>query len=375
MAETGMWGAPAGIIAGQQMDNQRLKTRVEAQETMGRIAAQPGENLLRQAQARAANALAGQNEAESVALAIDKRFSEGYGRASQGALAAAGGAAGPLGSPTVYNMGAPSDALIAEANWLILQPGAPRARINKLLETATEMRQKEASREKQLAEADREIAQTRKLEQDAMLQGIQYAGSSPQAHANSWRELNAKGAPLADALNGDFMHDRRVLAQYALGSLTEDQKIDNAVAAEKLKLDKIQTQTQKTNAITASKVATKRVELMDVQVDALRLAGGNGTVEAEVAGDALRYAKHQKLVTDREKEFPAAYRNSDKLKVGQTYTLKDSSLGRLEVDPKTGVKSWAIIKPALVAPPTPRTREQVLAGRRAILATTNSTGD
>jgi len=347
------------------MENRTLTAQTGAMEAMGRIAAQPAENALRQAQARAQTALAQQNEAEQLDKALEARLGAGY---SQQLLSRG---TGPLSSPM---QGDAATAMENEANWREAQ-GAPRKGIHDLRVGASKLRQEAASAAKARADADDSAAQTRDKNSAAMLRGIQHATSSFEAYTTEFPKLNGPGSPLAGQLSGNFAKDSQILAQYALGSVTEDQRQDNARAKAQLALNSAQLATQQTTARTASTVATKRVELMDVQIDALKLAGGNGTVESEVAGDALRYAKYQKLVADREAEYPAAYRNSNALTVGRTYTLKDSSLGRLEVDPKTGVKSWAIIKPALVAPPTPRTREDVIAGRKAALANSNVGGD
>ena len=349
MAAAALWGAPAGDVAYQQMADQRqdtanrtLTAQTGALETMGRIAAQPGERALREAQAQDAQAQAEGRAYELKQKQIAQQRLIDYS-AQRGQVAT-------VGQVPVAGAPKPQTELEQYADWYEKQPGSDPAVSGKIRGQIAEIAQKNASADFDTARAAGSRVVTASGENAAMVKELTVALSSPEAYAKSFPRLNGKGSPLEGQLSGNYAQDYPRINRFAMGSIDKAKQRELEMQAAENKSQAALRNAQGLQAKQAVAASKANVIRLDAREKALISAGGSGTAAAEAAKLATAEAKAQAADAANLLANPAVPLDPKQYVERQTYTVT------------TGIHRGALVW--FVKDPTYRDGNGVLRGWR-----------
>lgn len=372
MAE--LFGAPLGEIAAEQLTRQEYLGALQAQHALGEIEKQPAQRQLIQAQARKTSAEASTGELKvqqaQRAMRLEQDFQASRrlqaGVAAQGRLADVtdlppGVRAGTQTLSEAMRQTSLADPLREKYNWMRNNGGTTEDLADLAKEiAATEEKEAIAGyRNTQARQGQQKLQEGQAQQMGGMARS---AAASSGAYSQFYMALAGQNSPMAKWLTGDYTTDKPRLEAYANSTETALQQSQEARAQAKLELEEKRAKASNAHAYAGAALAKARKEKIDLQVEAIKKAGGEGSPEMVALKETQTAAKMQQMEKERLVMHPALKLSSSTWVEGKTYTLADGSVGRVMKDPKTG--EWAV---DVILPPlkrmTPRTPDEVRAAR------------
>lgn len=348
-----LFGAPSGIIAADKLraDNTRsreasVKSMLDAQESMGRLALMPYEAAKLTATARNQNAEAigrEQSAADEQALqALESDFSrqdpQAQARQQLAALAASKGqvaTVGDLEDGKVPRPKSQADYLERFADYAESR-GAPPSQVAKTRKAVADIREKEAIGGYRTAQAAQVQAQQEEKLAERVGRIAAAAAESPQNYmAILGSPQGAKLLPLKQ-LSGDYEADRPLLeavaqsSQDALARSREQRETLNSEARRKLE------DAQTSKARSDTKVAVDRETRLTQTAEIKAKTVGQQSPEAKEAAKELAAARLATRVAKHLEQHPLMPLDVKSLKPGMTYTMADGRVMRWDLNPATG---------------------------------------
>jgi len=340
-----LFGAPSGDIAAQKLREDALKSNLDAQESLGRIALQPVEVQLKQAQTRLAGAEAGAKELATGQAAqemqLEQDFVKDPQRQAQMTFAEKLERQGKIATTDDLQDGRvptlPSEADYFEKFAAYARSrNAPPSMLTKITDKIATIREKEA-----IAAKDQAIAyqdeQKGKAEQAKRVSNVASAAAeSPAAYmAIMGNPATSRLLPLK-LLTGDYNADLPMLKAVAAAGQDSLTRMENLrKEADDVSKDKLRmAQKNKANA----DVVRQEEEFQWRKKDAEMKAKHEGpyAVGASEANQALEESRRVLSIKRHLEQYPAYPLDDKTLELGKAYTAPDGRVGVYSKNPSTG---------------------------------------
>jgi len=326
-----LFGTPLGEIARSESNRAGMLGGLQAQELMGKIAAQPAELQYKRSLGRLHEAEAQGKEAESAAqqqmLNLQLEWSKGE-TAARAALVAGAESQGQVATVADLKGGSAQAALrpVSQADSLrrfaefAEKRGVPPLALAKLHKDIADIAQSEAIGAYRTAQAgDIEDKATRAKRQE--LGGIAAAAAQdPRTYAAIMMDPQARKM-LPPQLTGNYTTDAPVLRAIAQSSLDADKQADNARAEQDV-ASKIARRKSASAASGANvKLTQARLGIAQEVLTNLKKYGGPTAAAALDATRTTSEARQAAAAAAEAKNFPAMPLSEKDILSGQTYTL------------------------------------------------------
>lgn len=345
-----MFGAPAGILAGEESGRQNMLAGVQAQKLLGDIAMQPAEMGYKQSLARlhSAEALAKEQEAvdQQQMLDMQKKFLV-QGQAQLTDAARAQGREATV--EDLNGKGQPrsqADDLRAFADFAAAN-GAPPLALAKTRKLITEITEKEAIGADHASRAVTQAWNQQKTRVGLVSNIAGAAAESPQNYLTILADPKNREL-LPKELTGDWATDAPVLRAISAAGQDAIRRGElelKAVEAEgRAQRRRVQEEKDAAN-IALAEERTRRTRLLANDLEKYGGPGSRATqnsrkemTDAQKAANAARDAKeHPPLILDPNSRIP-----------GQKYKLADGRIARWEVNPATGKYGLNVLSAAQI---------------------------
>lgn len=344
MAE--LFGAPLGIIAKQEGNQQEMLRGLTAQKMLGDIEAQPTELAYKRqlGSLHAADAALKMQEVGSNAAmlrlqsdwaeqeargGLADKISQTEGRVATTADVPKGGAA---------KAWSPATKLIELAQFAEARKVPPQL-LTKLYESIAGIQKEEGVREHNTAQAAERRYTVESKERDELGGAAAAAASSPENYA---RISMFGGLPqeILKKLTGNYATDRKALQYLADSTRTAQQQADQARQAQELKLSGARVATSQAKANAYIQVAKARVDRLKQDADILEKTAGPKTQAYIDKLKTTSEAQRELTVAWELRNYPTVPLKAADRELGKVYTGSDGTRFRYHGVNEAGVPLW-----------------------------------
>lgn len=356
---SGVWGAPGGIMAAQDQANQNDLTQMKLLEGLG--TAKLNELNVQEKQ----NAL----DQQKALLEIERKY-----QAYNATVPATKGRNADVTDLEDQPQTSLADPLRKKMDWLV-QGGAPTSMIEPLAKEIAAIQEKEAITGYRNAQATEQRVKVREQKLGELGAMAATAAGSPMAYTNLYQQMLASNHPLARKLTGNYFSDKPLLDNIATSSMTAKQQSEEARAKERAVLQKKLDEAGVAQRYAAAATSKKRAELIGVQADTLKKHGGEGTPQQVATREAADAMAYERALAARHATHTPIPLDPTKIEPGKTYTFIDGSVGRaVQAKGADGLPQFVEIMAPLKKPPQARSIAQIVEDRKGAVAAVKDSG-